>query len=157
MNWDAIGAIAELVGALGVVASLGYFAVQIRQSTAQSRTNTRAIEASAFQQLLDHHNAYNLKLIEDRGLMKTLLSQDSGSIDPLEKQRFMILVSSSIRSHYNAWCLCEKGLISSAQLSLFQSAIGRMLRGPIWRETWLLRRPEYPPEFAVAVDELLER
>ena len=36
MNWNAIGAVAELVGASGVIASLLYLAVQIRQSTKQS-------------------------------------------------------------------------------------------------------------------------
>ncbi len=30
MNWDAIGAIAELLGAVGVIASLIYLATQIR-------------------------------------------------------------------------------------------------------------------------------
>jgi hypothetical protein len=30
MNWDAIGAIAELLGAIGVIASLVYLAGQIR-------------------------------------------------------------------------------------------------------------------------------
>ena len=33
MNWEAIGAIAELLGALGVIVSLIYLAAQIRQST----------------------------------------------------------------------------------------------------------------------------
>jgi hypothetical protein len=32
MKWDAIGAIAELLGAIGVVASLVYLATQIRHS-----------------------------------------------------------------------------------------------------------------------------
>ncbi len=34
MNWEALGAIAELVGAVGVIATLGYLAIQIRQNTA---------------------------------------------------------------------------------------------------------------------------
>jgi len=157
MNWDAIGAIAEMVGALGVIASLGYLAVQIRQSTAQSRTNTTAIEGSAFQQALDHHNGFNLKLIEDPELLKTLLTQDLESVDPLEKQRFMILISSIIRSHFNAWSLYDKGLISQAQLSVLQSGIRRMLGGPFGAETWRLRRSEYPPDFAETVDGLLKR
>ena len=36
MNWDAIGAIAELVGALAVVATLVYFSIQIRSLSADS-------------------------------------------------------------------------------------------------------------------------
>ncbi len=32
MNWDAVGAIAELLGAVGVIGSLVYLATQVRQS-----------------------------------------------------------------------------------------------------------------------------
>ena len=39
MNWDAIGAIGEIVGALAVVTSLIYLAVQIRQSNNLARAN----------------------------------------------------------------------------------------------------------------------
>ena len=35
MNWEAIGAIAELLGAFGVIASLIYLATQIRQNSRQ--------------------------------------------------------------------------------------------------------------------------
>ncbi len=47
MNWDAIGAIAELLGAIGVIASLVYLAGQVRQSRDQMRENTRALQAGA--------------------------------------------------------------------------------------------------------------
>jgi hypothetical protein len=33
MNWDALGAMGELFGALAVVLTLGYLAVQIRQNS----------------------------------------------------------------------------------------------------------------------------
>ena len=37
MNWDAIGAIAELLGAIGVIASLLYLARQMRNGAADAR------------------------------------------------------------------------------------------------------------------------
>jgi hypothetical protein len=40
MNWDAIGAIAETLGAVGVIASLVYLATQIRHSREQMRAAT---------------------------------------------------------------------------------------------------------------------
>lgn len=46
MNWDAIGALAELLGATAVVISLVYLAVQIRQSG-------RVSAAAAFQGIID--------------------------------------------------------------------------------------------------------
>jgi hypothetical protein len=41
MNWDAIGAIAETLGAVGVIASLLYLSTQVRDSR-------RALRASAY-------------------------------------------------------------------------------------------------------------
>jgi len=41
MNWEAIGAMGEIVGAAAVVATLGYLAVQIRHSTKVARSATR--------------------------------------------------------------------------------------------------------------------
>jgi len=37
MNWDAIGAVSEIVGAAAVVISLMYLAVQIRNQNAESK------------------------------------------------------------------------------------------------------------------------
>jgi len=37
VNWEAVGTIAEIVGAAGVIASLLYLAAQIRQSTKVAR------------------------------------------------------------------------------------------------------------------------
>ena len=40
MNWDALGAIAELLGAVAVFATLAYLTVQVRQnSKAQEQQN----------------------------------------------------------------------------------------------------------------------
>jgi len=40
MNWDAIAAIAEVVGAISVVVTLAYLATQIRQNTQSNRNVT---------------------------------------------------------------------------------------------------------------------
>ena len=46
MNWDAIGAGAEIMGALGVLVTLAYLAIQIRD-------NTRSLQAASLQSVLD--------------------------------------------------------------------------------------------------------
>ena len=59
MNWEAIGAIGEVVGALGVILTLGYLAYQIRQNTNQLEQSTLAAKAAA-------QNASNEALRENR-------------------------------------------------------------------------------------------
>lgn len=41
-DWEALGAVADLLGAIGVIATLGYLSVQIRQ-------NTKAVKANSAQ------------------------------------------------------------------------------------------------------------
>ena len=37
MNWDAIGAVGEIIGAVGVIASVMYLALQIKKQTRESQ------------------------------------------------------------------------------------------------------------------------
>jgi hypothetical protein len=57
MSWDAVAAIAEAVGALGIVVTLAYLAQQIRQNTAGMRLAAR--------QALTHENSEFTKLLLD--------------------------------------------------------------------------------------------
>ena len=40
MNWEAIGAVGEITGAIAVVATLGYLALQTKQANKLARANT---------------------------------------------------------------------------------------------------------------------
>ena len=51
MNWEAVGAFAEAIGAIAVVATLIYLAAQIRQNTTALKGQTRA---SITQSSIDH-------------------------------------------------------------------------------------------------------
>ena len=46
MNWEAVGAIGEVVGAAGVIFTIGFLAFQIRQNSVLLRNNTRQLEQS---------------------------------------------------------------------------------------------------------------
>ena len=53
MNWEAIGAIAELLGATGVIASLVYLAFQIRSSNKLARSEAKIAATTQISSLLD--------------------------------------------------------------------------------------------------------
>jgi hypothetical protein len=52
MDWTAIGAVGELLGAIAVVISIGYLAVQVRQ-------NTDSVRLRSFQSAIDRVAAVN--------------------------------------------------------------------------------------------------
>ena len=57
MNWDAVSAIAEVVGVIGIVVSIGYLAMQIRQSNRVAEDgafkNTLGLGLAATSQFID--------------------------------------------------------------------------------------------------------
>ena len=52
MNWDAIGAIGEILGAFAVVGSLIYLAVQVRRQNAESRISSAHVVTTAFREVI---------------------------------------------------------------------------------------------------------
>ncbi len=58
MNWDAVGAIAELVGATAVVLTLVYLSIQLRQ-------NTRAVEHATERGVWEDASTWMYKLAEN--------------------------------------------------------------------------------------------
>ena len=83
MNWEAIGAIGEVVGAIGVIATLGYLAAQIRQ-------NTRSVRASTYQEAVRDMVAASDLLASDAGLARiwTTGKRDFEALKPDERQRY---------------------------------------------------------------------
>jgi hypothetical protein len=110
MNWNALGAVAELLAASGVIASLVYLATQMRHSRDQMVQNTKAIEA---QVAWAHANSVR-EIYSSRGenadVMRLLVESQSWDIEELERryaefgldfQRVRYLVGSEF-SHWSA-------------------------------------------------------
>ena len=96
MNWEAIGAIGEILGAAGVIATLAYLAVQMRQSN-------RLAKRAAVQSLLAGRVEMNRFLASDPALTD-LVSKGAESPDELDEgewRRFTGVFSTVIR-HYEA-------------------------------------------------------
>lgn len=71
MNWDALGAIAELIGAIAVVITLVYLAVQVKQSNSAAKSSN----ATA---VLMNSQKISQALMMDRGLRDIILRAIAG-------------------------------------------------------------------------------
>ena len=82
-NWDAVGAIGEIIGAIAVIATLGYLAVQIRQSR-------KATIASTSQAITRSQNELNVAAMTDPGLSDVITRglRDYRQLDRVEKRQF---------------------------------------------------------------------
>jgi hypothetical protein len=69
VNWDALGAIAELLGAVAVFATLAYLAVQIRLNNIVTREQAQY-------HMLQNQLSYFDKLAENPGFVRTVYGKD---------------------------------------------------------------------------------
>src|ERR1700712_5276543 len=86
---------AELGAALsgvGVIASIIYVSIQIRH-------NTRAVSASAFQQVVNSFAAISFDIAKDRGLVDLYLraARDFGSLEEVDRAQYSLLLLSFLR------------------------------------------------------------
>jgi hypothetical protein len=112
MNWEAIGALGEIAGAIGVIVTLFYLTTQIRQ-------NTKSMRASARQALIDTFYDYVWELGKDESLNDIVgrgLS-DFESLSDGEKSRFGNLLLRWEGNLYNGILLREADLLDDRTLN----------------------------------------
>lgn len=98
MNWEAVGAVAELVGAIGVIASLLYLAIQVR-------SNTRMMRTTAEQDAIDSFRNFQRSLLEaDRLKIFRTGVEDLNALSEDERARFIVLVHEMFSSRACTSC-----------------------------------------------------
>ena len=152
MNWQAIGAVGEVLGALGVIATLGYLAVQIRQ-------NTRSLRDSAFQEIVNSVGELTMRLGTNQQssaiLRRGLLSPDDLSED--EWFQFSMLTHSMINNFQNYYWMHELGLIDDSLWASTANNLRAQMKLPGYQAWWKRNPIALTPAFTEYVErEILE-
>jgi len=84
MGWDAIGAIGELLGSIGVLVTLVYLAIQIRQNTDSLAENRKYAKAHMYQARADAVN-YMMAEFNDPNVMSKLIGSDGMDFDKIDE------------------------------------------------------------------------
>jgi len=155
-----IGAIAESLGAVGVIASLVYLATQIRQSREQMGQNTRALRAGTYQQYSDGmHAKVNGPLVAPG--MARIISSGMAGFDRLDDEdafQFTFWIDGVMRGLDNAYYQCRMGMLDDERWEIHRADVIELFENPgvvkWWRST-RLRRSRFSPEFVTLVEEIL--
>ena len=110
MNWDAISAIAELLGALAVIVTLIYLAVQLRQQNTVTKAQIEQQRADSVIQL-----ATVLSVTENRILYtKVVLDRSLTPADLSEEENIHLrIILSPLRANFeNTYQQFQSGYIS---------------------------------------------
>ena len=151
MNWDALGALAELVGALGVIVSLLYLATQIRVQNRESRVSASRELSSSFNDFLgDMARDSVLAEIFIRGL------RDMGSLDEVELMQFSSHMNRVFRVFESMHLQNLEGRLDSSVWRGVANILKDYSSQKGFRDWWSTRRHWYSNDFQIYVDPLME-
>ena len=150
MNWEAVGALAELLGAGGVIITLAILARQIMQ-------NTRAVRASTSHALTTQSNEINLRLGLDP-IATELLSRGARSRDDLEPHeyvRYTLLMRAVIGNYQDMYVQFRAGMCENETWEVMKLALGQSVSAPSFAAFWERNRELFDSGFRSEVDTLL--
>jgi hypothetical protein len=148
MNWEAFGAIGEVLGALGVIATLGYLAVQVRQNTTSTRTSSYQAAVGA---ISDWSKAIGLDPDASRILGSG--TADYASLPDEDRLRFDLIYHSLFRNFENVFYQHMQGAIDEALWVAWSWRIRDSLAHPGVRRWWKDARHAYHEPFVRFVEE----
>jgi hypothetical protein len=149
MNWDAIGAIAEAAGAVGVIASLIYVGISIRHSAEVVRGESLQKFIDARIESIDRLSAPGNVEIYHRG------RQSYKDLTAAEKERFTALVGPYLAVSEFGISAYERGLIKPGTFESSKRDIKRQFEFPGVHEWWAEERSIFADDFQEFVDQLV--
>jgi hypothetical protein len=141
MNWEALGAIGEIVGAIAVVLTLGYLAVQIRQ-------NTRALKLGSVQTVHENYQARMRMTAENESLARIMRTGiiRLNDLTKEEQTRFNAMWAISVLQFRITLMLYKSGVLDRSTFAGFEADLVSSLLSPGLREWWSIVQRRYEPE-----------
>ena len=144
MNWEAIGAIGELAGAFGVIFTIGYLAIQIRQ-------NTKMMKASVREQRNVSASTSLQVLLGNADVLAKLSQGEELNLE--ENIRMDIGMRILFRSYETFYKQHSEGLLDDDEWQSMENSLkNQFARGaaPIWEGM----RGDFSPGFQTCVDRI---
>ncbi|MGD8415480.1 MAG: hypothetical protein PVH91_00340 [Pseudomonadales bacterium] len=149
MNWDAIGATAEFLGAIGVIVTLFYLASQLRR-------NSRALEAATNQAVSDATQERLLAPAQNVALAAAFSKSRIGeALSPTEETQLAFFSRATFRGIQNIFFQHRKGLISDEVWRDYEQVLMGQSTASHTKEWWRRERPTFDRDFVRAYESLI--
>jgi len=148
MNWDAVGAVGEVIGVAAVVATLLFVARDIRQ-------NSKSLAISALRDITAQWNHWS-NMIASSGDLADIVAKGNTSFSGLsesEKLRYGAYVQSFFDNVENYRSLVVEHN-ADKDLNVLVSIAARRIVIPGFAAWWNENAADYGPEFVAWVDDL---
>ena len=150
MNWDALAAIGEIVGALGVVSSLLYLAIQIR-------ADARARRAAVIHEQSEAYSTYLRLVASDPDLSAVYFRgiHDFNSLERGDLVRFSAMLGHLFRIYEDNLFQLNDGVLDARVWQGLAGPVNDLLAYPGVRAWWQTRRHHYSPDLQSHIEQKL--
>ena len=125
MNWEAISAVGQIVGALAVLITLIYLAIQLKQNTAAVATSTYESTMTGFNDInVIVASTPALASILDRGCMSTDV------LTEIETVQFNFILRCYANQWWKLFKLYKRGSLARSEWSIFAKEAAQFLEQP---------------------------
>jgi hypothetical protein len=150
MSLQEFAELGAAMSGVGVIASVIYVSIQISH-------NTRAVRASAFQQVINSFAAISFDIARDRNLVDLYLraGRDFAALDEVERAQYSLMLLSFLRRSENVFFQTEIHMLHSEHWSGIRESIKAIMAPPGAQACWDEMKSRLNPEFRAFVDELI--
>ena len=149
MNWDAVGAIAELLGAVATVAMLAYLAVQIRQASATARAQIRQ---SAADSQINYLNSRATDPFLRRASQKSFSGKE---LDEEEHYGLQLHLMTHLRLFENHFAQQALGTMDPEDWRAQREVLKMLLRNEAYRDAYSYLGKRWNAHFTAEVERIL--
>lgn len=146
MDWDAVAAIAELIGAIGVILTLVYLAVQVRGNTKVMSAQAR----HAISELVLRISIFRAENADRIAKLESGVELTDGDRQFQYWSHVQLLLHAETYFHHH-----ELGLMPDAHWRGYSRYMARYVLSPSFKEVWDDIGPGFSEDFARWVDVLL--
>ena len=142
---------AQILGGVGVIASIVYVGIQIRN-------NARALRASTYQQLSVISLQVWLAMAHNGETTGIMLrgSDDFSALDRVEKARFRFVVMGYVKGFENAWFQRNIGTLRESDWKAVTSDLNSFFSTPSAHTAWPMVKSRFNAEFTAFLDDVLK-
>src|SRR4051812_9778137 len=154
MNWDALVAISQIVASVGVVISLIFVGLQIKQ-------NTRALQRAEHNSTMEQWTVIRQAIAENRDIAELMTAglQGARALDAADQLRLEQMLQEYAWAAFHIWDRTQRGIFPTGT---FEATGGAALCGLLktagggtwWRDA---KQVGFPPGFVADVDAILAR
>ena len=148
MNWDAIGAIGEIIGALAVVASLIYLSIQIRNQNKESKV-------ASVHEINEAYRAITAEMMKPEIAAVWAKAQNGfGNLDETEKLQVISFALVCFRFFEEAYYQFKANRLDDHIWEGMSAQITLLMGSESFVEIWSMRKHMFSPDFRNIVDAL---